>query len=582
MQTFLYWSLLFQISFGFNCKIPNGCRVDYFNVIATTHLYEKMFLKKLSIQCELKSGFPFEFDGNSPLLKEKQRCNIEQNSNVQTSVILKWQTRESYILDSTLKIYKLLDYLSYFYWYVYLNFMNLKGFDVNLLENNLSASLLQNSGISSLVFVNCKMSFYFGKEKVQSCQDFKNKNISAINSIFQITKSNYDYSSYYQIYVDLINCEFKQVLCPLVYKNSDIKNFRINNLANTFYKKNLLQFSNEQYSELNSKIKILELLNSQNIDLDLNLLNPSAFGKIEFLFVYGSINSITNDLYKSLEKLRRINFSTADVRKMFHKIGIQWIKQFNPNLNVNLNDTGEIEKELITEITFNCEDSLIDERISNAFPDEDFCIYKDYPFHQLVFSLQLCLSYQLEKIRILNSQLSCTYLWLTQYAKVYLTLLSNDSDSYESLLMILESDSYKNISKCNFSKRLDICTTSYFQVKDIWTVSDSIILNKKLQTAIKILTYFVSLFGLLTNLIVIKVFLLKKNKELFKNCRQYTFLVLNSLFNLLILIIQILSWINECFFPFQIYCPEIRKLIFVQFFQDHFQGIFSYFIQIHV
>jgi len=77
----------------------------------------------------------------------------------------------------------------------------------------------------------------------------------------------------------------------------------------------------------------------------------------------------------------------------------------------------------------------------------------------------------------------------------------------------------------------------------------------------------ISLFGLVTNVIVIKVIIDKKNKELFKQFRQNTFLAFNSFFNLLILIVQILSWINECFYPFEIFCPEIRKLVVVQFFK---------------
>jgi len=160
-------------------------------------------------------------------------------------------------------------------------------------------------------------------------------------------------------------------------------------------------------------------------------------------------------------------------------------------------------------------------------------------------------------MKILNSKLTCTYLWLAQYSDVLIEYLSNGTDIYESLLMIVKSDSFRSISKCNFKQRLELCNRSHFETKDIWSLSDYLFLNKIFQIAIKISTYLVSFFGIMTNIIVIKVILDKKNKELFKNCRQYTYLALNSLFNLIILIVQILSWINECFYPYQVFCPEI-------------------------
>jgi len=54
--------------------------------------------KEISMQCDFKSGSPFEFDGNSPLLKENELCNIENPMGYM--VILKWKTQEFSISDS--------------------------------------------------------------------------------------------------------------------------------------------------------------------------------------------------------------------------------------------------------------------------------------------------------------------------------------------------------------------------------------------------------------------------------------------------------------------------------------------------
>ena len=41
----------------------------------------------------------------------------------------------------------------------------------------------------------------------------------------------------------------------------------------------------------------------------------------------------------------------------------------------------------------------------------------------------------------------------------------------------------------------------------------------------------------------------------------------------MILTIWLLSWINECFYPFEAFCPEFRKVIFIQFFKIIFKEV---------
>jgi len=224
------------------------------------------------------------------------------------------------------------------------------------------------------------MNFYKGDEKVKSCQDYDEKNISEINSIFQITNPTKN------IRINLHNCEFKEKMCPIVFKNSDMDTLSLSNLANTFYKKKLFQFDSLEFRDLGAKIRELELDNVLNIDLDASLLNPSVFEMTDSLFVYGSVNSVSNDLIKSLKNLKKIEFLVPYARKVFHKNGIDWIKEKNKDLNVNMSNFTEVEKNI--KKAFLISISFYDfnyERISIVFPDEDFCIYKDFPFNQLVY-----------------------------------------------------------------------------------------------------------------------------------------------------------------------------------------------------
>ena len=40
---------------------------------------------------------------------------------------------------------------------------------------------------------------------------------------------------------------------------------------------------------------------------------------------------------------------------------------------------------------------------------------------------------------------------------------------------------------------------------------------------------------------------------------------------MIIFVIEILSWMTECFYPFEVFCPEIRKLVAIQFFKIIFK-----------
>ena len=43
---------------------------------------------------------------------------------------------------------------------------------------------------------------------------------------------------------------------------------------------------------------------------------------------------------------------------------------------------------------------------------------------------------------------------------------------------------------------------------------------------------------------------------------------------MLILVIQLLSWLSECFYPYEVFCPEIRKLVLFQVFKMVFKECF--------
>ena len=174
-----------------------------------------------------------------------------------------------------------------------------------------------------------------------------------------------------------------------------------------------------------------------------------------------------------------------------------------------------------------------------------------------------------------ENEFSCTYLWLVQYYEFYYQLfLLNIEFEHIALIdlrRVLNSTAFKSMSKCNFEERIDLCNKSNYKIKDIWDESDIFILSKKLQTAFKIILYPTAFLGLITNIIVVGVILKKENSDLFKGIKHYSYLYLNSIFCIIIMIIELLSWMTECFYPFEVFCPEIRKFVPIQFFKIIFK-----------
>jgi hypothetical protein len=170
---------------------------------------------------------------------------------------------------------------------------------------------------------------------------------------------------------------------------------------------------------------------------------------------------------------------------------------------------------------------------------------------------------------VISVALFCGFLSITSFIVGYLRIsigvrithgICRDANNYKS-----------NSDKCNFKSMIDRCSKSNMLIGDIWRRHDYLVLNKKLEIAILVSSHVFSLFGLSTHLIVLITILYKKNSEIFKGFKQYSYLCANSVFSLLILLIQILAWTSECFYPLEVFCPEIRKLAFVQVFKMVFK-----------
>lgn len=552
-------SCVLSIEMSFNCTLPPKCQIGSVHLYKSFHGKEKNFNRNSTgIRCDINDG-NFEFEFNVSSMLDNEWCLIGKTTEETQIFELKWNRKldSRAILGKRFGIKKLFSYLRHIITSIFLNIVNAKGFDLDFFESTNDDS---KYAIDNLICVRCQFNFYKNGKLANSCKDIGN---SSISSIFQFT--------YFEdkIHMILGECEFKETLCPLVFKDSSLERLIVTGLIDSFYKKSILRFSNETFNDLNSTVYQVELF-IENVNIDSQLFHPSVFEYVTEIFLKGFVNSVDPNIFKPLTMLLFVSFETAHFRKLIHKNGIEWIKQVNNHIHVNLSDIYDIIGyfSYSKTLALSCEQFKHEERMSRVFPDEDFCLYKDYPFDQLVLLFQICNS---SILPFINTDFSCTYLWLTQYlVSTFVYYYENQTNLqymyyHNTLMLIRNSEAYKSISKCNFEHRLSLCDN--YRNKDILGTEDFLILNKKLQIISKIATYVISLFGIVTNLLVVLVILYKNNAESFKEFKQYSYLWLISAFSIVILSIEMLSWITECFFPFEVFCPEIRKLVAFQFFK---------------
>lgn len=265
------------------------------------------------------------------------------------------------------------------------------------------------------------------------------------------------------------------------------------------------------------------------------------------------MKQIDNNLFKTIKNVNRLQLETFFFRKLIHKHGLEWIRSINSDLYMNDSDISEYVKYqdrrfLIS--LFNLAGILI----TDMFPDEDFCLYSTFPFYRHVMIDHFP--------NTAVFKISCTYLWLNRY------FLYSKSIYFEDHFIDFMRKAKSNMSPCDFEKLMKICNkTEWRRVENIWDLSDTKSLNKGIRIFLSITSYLLSLFGIFTNLIVVLIIWSKSNKEIFKDLNQYPYLGVLSVCHISILLLQILSWISDCKNTLDLFCPETRKLIPIQFFK---------------
>ena len=448
------------------------------------------------------------------------------------------------ILNNSFELYNLTSFIGPYIWYGYtLSFTNIAGFTADL-----ALDLKDN-----VMFYDGDFKVYTSKDTlIESCQDLIN---TTFNTNFPLKKPDLYFSLFF------INTRFEKPICPLIFETSKMRNLVIRYMVNSYYKRNWIKF--EEISgnrRLNTSIRHLELREFYGLDLTSKIVNQEMFKNTEDFLFDGVINSIQVDLFKGyFPKLKRLQFNPIYFIDVIRKQGIGWLIEINRGLNVDFSNRTSIEANINAEVDIAFSDVTALEFINNKnfhfFYDEDFCLVKDFPFNQFIVFI-----FNLEKF-----DTSCSTIWLMQHypdlIDISLTFHYNDVLKNRTRQVFPDNSLFDS---CDFDSRVKICNRSNFKPplkpKNVYGF-ELMIISKFLLVAI--FTPLVCLFGTVTNMLIILTVTNKKNEKELKE-KQYSYMAITSAINMSIFLIQIVTLINECDYPFGLFCSSIRSNIVVQ------------------
>jgi hypothetical protein len=242
-------------------------------------------------------------------------------------------------------------------------------------------------------------------------------------------------------------------------------------------------------------------------------------------------------------------FDPEHFMHIVRKQGIDWIRSINFDINVNLSNSGEVAK--YKNLTKILELSTLRESgFKNGFiKDVEFCLFKDFPFNQLVF-LEID-SYQLNTVK------SCTDFLLDSYRyRIF------DNVTFQEVYNDFKS---KNSLACDFEEKLKLCNKTTFiynyHSDSVFTILDFMVVCEFL---LILCSPLLSLFGIISNLFVVVVVMKKENRKQLKD-KHYTYMAVYSGLNMCICFIEIISLMSKCQFPYGFYCSSVRNSVFIQY-----------------
>jgi len=346
-----------------------------------------------------------------------------------------------------------------------------------------------------------------------------------------------------------------------IFKDAHINILSFKNMVDTKLSRNYLNFDqseNKNSIDLNSTIQELELF-LFNIKLSNQMLDEGVFEKVERMRISNQIVGIEYETFASFKQLKELTFVMYSLKAFFHQVGIKWMKSLNNNVKVNFsNDSTRNQFRLIKQLTVSLyEQEIIFMKLRTnfekySFPNEDFCLFVDFPHKQLVFPIfDKCLD-------------TCLFKWLTQYQKYsyYFTIPCHFNVS-------VNCNYSEMLTACNYLSHIEDLTETKAQnnsiINELYYLYDPNYKNKFYDFILSIyLLPTLCFLGFATNVLNIIVLNNRHFKKEMKN-RMFKQMLMGSYVNLLICLIHLFGLTTKCMYTTENVC--ITSLVYGKVFR---------------
>jgi len=382
--------------------------------------------------------------------------------------------------------------------------------------------------------------------------------------------------------------------CPIIFFNINLDTFILNRISSNLIETNIFEFQNVSHNllkNINATIWHFQI-KIYHSDLTSKLLNKYIFGSLNILDLNGQIKQIEEKLFLNLNNLHFLRIKTQNIQNIFVKNN-KWLNYINNAINIDPKNHSHI-----VENRHNALILILDQIFYNLtfydYPEKDFCYFKTFPHHRLVLP-------NLRPITNSKSTCSCTEIFLIQYSAYFSEQINSMIDQlpynyyltqyYEDFLInenkfskCLNKTFSQRIKDCNFKKRIDLCNIKTIETKKTnekvyFYMNDWNTLSKYSHLILSIyINPIISIISILFNLFTLAIL---SSKQIAKEMnRMYNYLKINSVLNIIFMIIRLFKLIDTCSTD-DIICITINsksksiqyfKIIFIQIIGNSFQS----------
>ena len=476
-------------------------------------------------------------------------------------------------LDSSFNMFSILNQFNFTNFRV-INFFSVNGF-------NLDSASKTNKTLSSFTvnFDFCRFQFYLNKtlltKKMCKLSNFNQKsNFFGSIKTFEFGSSNY----------------YSTNTCPYVFLSNKLTEVTLAEISNSLILKNQLGFIDADEPDSNSSLynRNLYYLNMGFAyeALSTKNLNKIAFKHVKHLYLWGIVTEIQADLFSNFKNINYVSLTFDNLRQLLHN-SHKWLSSFNSDVKVDLNNSLEIGKYLdrtmVVQIFQKNGNNGSHTTFNRAytFPDEDLCLFKDFPHEHLVHPILVSGAL---------TQCTCTLVWLIKYSYIYYKKDFNEYKFYQyhmdysffykteyanhTAKVCLKSKNFKlMIDSCRFEQKFKACNKSEYKLnklEEMFKLDNDIDLFFIIKWAEIIIFMFAEPFlcslGLITNILTILILKHEFNLHNMKD-KMYQHIYVNAIFNSVYCSLSLFKLINVCTFYLSPFCSSLYAFKSSQYFK---------------